>query len=104
MIELNLGIYEGDIDVINFNNYLDLSEYILELKRFNCIWVVTGEGEYSEIVISENIDKINFLVLSEHWKELHDKKDCKFFIQEYQSFEDAYKVALDMREGHPKML
>jgi len=29
-------------------------------------------------------------------------KSNVYFIQEYQTFEDAYRVALDMRETNPK--
>ena len=76
-----------------------LIEYMEELKQFNCIWLATTDGEFGEIIITENLTKLLLALAHDHW-ELKD--GCNFYVQEYQTYEDAYKVALDMREGNPK--
>ena len=101
MITLCLGIYEGDIEQIPFDSVNSLIDYIEELKMFNCIWLVTEDGENGEIMITENIDKIITAIGTDHWN-LCSQKDSMFHLQEYQTYEDAYAVALDMREENPK--
>lgn len=95
MINLHLAIYDGDIPTIPFVNKEDLIDYIYELKKFECVWLFKPKDEDSEIIITESIDflisVINIIELS---------KDI--FLQEYQSYEDAYATALDMKEINPK--
>lgn len=98
MITIHLAIYEGDIKELNFETKIDLIDYVKDLIDFNCIWLATnGDQEnpiFQEIVITENIfEIINFIQRIE---------SEVLFIQEYQSYEDAYAVALDMRETNPK--
>lgn len=101
MIHLNLAIYEGDVEVLDFDNILLLCEYLQELKSFDCIWLATDDGEKDEIVITENLDTLMNAVYGGHFPSLLHQ-ESNFFVQEYQTYEDAYKVALDMREGNPK--
>jgi len=101
MINLHLGIYDGDVAVIKFNTQTELSDYLQELERFDCIWLATKDFEKGEILITENLQTLISSVENLHFDLLCDTpKD--FFVQEYQTYEDAYKVALDMREGNPK--
>ena len=98
MITIHLAIYEGDAKELNFETKSDLIDYVKELIDFNCIWLATnGDQEnpiFQEIVITENIfEIINFIKRIE---------SDLLFIQEYQSYEDAYEVALGMRETNPK--
>jgi len=98
MITIHLAIYEGDVKELNFENKKDLIDYVKQLIDFDCIWLATnGDQEnpiFQEIVITENIfEIINFIKRIE---------SDVLFIQEYQSYEDAYAVALDMREPNQK--
>jgi len=97
---LQLAIGEGDVQEIPFKSPVDLIEYIQELKRFECIWLVTDDdGE--EIIITESIDTVHLAIDCDLWN-LNLKKNTNLFFQEYQSFESAYAVSLTMREGNPK--
>ena len=101
MIHLNLGIYNGDIDVIPFNTQAELCEYLKELDMFDCIWLATEEGEKGEILITENLQTLISAVENSHFNLLWNSPQ-NFHVQEYQTYEDAYKVALDMRETSPR--
>jgi hypothetical protein len=96
MITLHLAIYSGDVERMEFINRRELTNFILELKKFDCIWLFTDDGENGEIIITENISILVNAFLSNilQGNTLH--------LQEYQTYEDAYAVALDMREGNPK--
>jgi hypothetical protein len=97
MIELHLAIYDGDVLRIKFNNKNELLDYLKELKSFDCIWLVTDDCEFGEILITQNLDT----VINCFKKNMFSILD-KLFVQEYQTYEDAYKVALGMRESNPK--
>jgi septum formation inhibitor-activating ATPase MinD len=101
MIKLNLAIYDGAVEVINFNTQNELCEYLQELKMFDCIWLATDDGENGEILITENLQTLINAVKNSHFNLLCDSPQ-NFFVQEYQTYEDAYKVALDMRETNPR--
>lgn len=57
-----------------------------------------GEREDTEIFVTENLSLINEVIST---KELEFSFCIDFHLQEYESFEDAYAVALSMREGNP---
>lgn len=101
MITLHLGIYDGDVEVIKFNTQNELCEYLKELDRFDCIWLATEDGEKGEVLITENLQTLISAVKNSHFNLLWNSPQ-NFFVQEYQTYEDAYKVALDMREPNPK--
>jgi len=101
MVYLNLAIYEGEIEVIKFITLSELCEYLQELERFDCIWLATEDGEKGEILITENVQTLINAVKNGHFNLLWNSPQ-NFFVQEYQSYEDAYKVALDMRETNPR--
>ena len=46
------------------------------------------------------IDDCNYFII-ELLEGLFNKNNIDIHLQEYESFEDAYKVALDMRECNP---
>ena len=100
MIKLHLAIYSGDVETIDFDNLQELCEYINELKQFNCIWLATSDGEDGEIIVTEDITRLIFLVTCNYFIDLNE--NTIMHLQEYQNYEDAYNVALDMREGNPK--
>ena len=101
MIHLHLAIGEGDSQEIKFFTGTDLADYLQELKPFDCIWLATPEGEKGEILITESVDLLCESVRNGFFNLLWNSPQ-HFFVQEYQSFESAYAVALDMREGHEK--
>lgn len=108
MIILNLAIHDGEVEVMEFKTVEELIEFIEELKRFDCIWLVADESDINdditsscEILITEDVYTI-ISAIGVDFFSCSLRKDSKLFIQEYQSYEDAYKVALDMREGNPK--
>ena len=97
MIHLNLGIYDGAVEVIKFNLISELCEYLKELEMFDCIWLATEDGEKGEILITENLQTLISAVENSHFNLVWNSPQ-NFHVQEYQTYEDAYKVALDMRE------
>lgn len=98
MIKLHLAIGTGteNIPVLEYENKEELIDYLHELKMFDCVWLATENGELSEILITENLTTLI------KWIENDFMNLETIFIQEYQSYEDAYAVALDMREGNAK--
>jgi len=109
MIKLNLCIGEGDPQESSYSTIAELVEYLEYLKAFDCIWLATTEGENAEILVTESIDLIcecvknGFFSIPWHfYNQNANRTPINFFVQEYQTFEAAYDVALSMREGHDK--
>jgi hypothetical protein len=100
MIKLQIAIGEGDVQPFYFQSVNDLVDYIKECKSINAIWLATDEAT-DEILITENIEKIIIAILFDYW-DLALDKDSIFYLQEYQSYEDAFAVALSMKENNPK--
>jgi hypothetical protein len=101
MIKLNICIGEGDCAEIPFANTSDLLEYIEELKRIDCIWVIGQDEEPSELLITENVNTIIKSIEMDFW-DINLVKDSNIFIQQYESYEAAYDVALDLKEPNPR--
>lgn len=95
MIKLNLGIGEGDVKIYNFKNIAKLCKFISEFKKYDCIWVFAEDGD-GEIIITKSIDNIIKTIKANIFNNM------EFFMQEYQTYEDAYAVALNMKEINPK--
>ena len=82
--------------------YLFATEFDLEniedkdLKRFK------DSNKDKEIFIESSIHLLyNTLNHTKQGSSYSGEIDFVFFLQEYESFEDAYKVALSMREPNP---
>ena len=98
MIKLGLGIGEGDVKYFEFNNKESLIDFVLELIRFDTIWLVADEDiDNGEVLVTENLNTIVNAI------------NCNLFdltnglsIFDNTTFEDAYSVSLSMREGNPK--
>jgi len=101
MIKLHLCIGKGDPQETEYFTSNQLADYLQELKAFDCIWLATPEGEKGEILITESVDLLCDSVKNGFFNLLWNSP-TNFFVQEYQSFESAYAVALSMREGHSK--
>ena len=101
MIHLNLGIYSGDIKLYKFNTQTELCEFLKELSRFDCIWLAADDSEKGEVLITENLQTLISAIEHSHFNLLWNSPQ-NFYVQEYQTYEDAYKVALNMRESNSR--
>ena len=99
-VTTHIAIHSGDIPKLEFETPKELIDYILLLDRFDCVWLVTTDCENCEIVITESVDFICHLL---GVKSFH-QGNSTLYIQEYPTYEEAYIVALDMKEGNPKAL
>ena len=104
----------GDIPCAEFKEFSHLITYIdgnilnrVSRKPVIYLMAITLENQTPqqesefEILVTKFPDMVGrFLILLDEWA-LKQKHNAKIFLQEYESFEDAYKVALDMRECSP---
>jgi len=111
MIELYYaegGDYKKDIVKINLKDKEELSEFmdgIVAKDDGNTVYLFTSDysfnpkdefNEYSkEVYVESDPSVISMLI-----KNNLDYSNCALHLFEYFSFEDAYKTALDMREGN----
>ena len=83
-------------------------KYDEDVKHFDSVYLFAIESNHLEgdvIIIEDTIEGLliaNDLILSLINAELEydDKLNVNFFIQEYSTYEDAYEVALIMRENN----
>lgn len=104
MTELHWAdLYLGDKDIpcLIFNSKKELIDHVCvkltvedtEIKVY-LISIENHEGENSPVFVEENpLNIFHFLVTNTKTPTIF-----KCFIQEYRSYEEAYKVALDMKE------
>ena len=83
-----------DVKVQKFKTQEGLKKFIASIQDDGSIWLLGAESQYSELYISENLRVIRYC--------LNDliKTSIVLFIHRYETFEDAYKIALAMKEGH----
>lgn len=95
--KVDLGLY--DIPCIEFNKHSEMIDFIDEkcINRMGkIVWLIAKE-DFTDLFISESYLSIqDFLSKKYTWQTTGN-----YFLQEYTSFEDAYKVALDMAEISP---
>ena len=96
-VTLYIGIGEGDVVSYIFESLKELVDFISRLEDFNCVWLMTTNSPDYEIVITESISFMCHLLAV---KSFHGG-DNILHIHEYPTYEDAYKVALDMRADKP---
>ena len=101
-ITLNMGIGSGDIQTLTFYTDKDVLEYIDTLVEYDCVWLITEDGEQGEIRISESASVVHQVVMFRLMSAVLLDEDVKFHIHEYESYESAYAVALNMKEDSPK--
>lgn len=101
MIKIHLAIHSGDPSDMEFDTLQELREFIFELVEFDVVWLVADNKppEISEILITESIQQINDCLTNGFFGSLENEV---LFIQEYPTYEDAYAVALMIRENNPK--
>ena len=100
MIELHYFEYEK-LEILRFYTTAELVKHLAKLSSKKHVWLATENGVDGEIMITESIDSLISAVKAGVFKLLWNSPQ-KFFIQQYDSYEDAYAVALDMREPNPK--
>jgi hypothetical protein len=90
---------QGEIPCYEFQRFQDLINWIFdkydEFTKYNMVFLMAAEGEnFDEVLIGEDIGIIveQMEVISEYLDQY------KYFLQEYSSYEEAYKVALSMKE------
>ena len=89
----------NDVVCYDFKNHSEMIDFIDEKcvhRNGKVVWLF-GKGESTDIFISENHLSIqDFLSKKYLWNVSDD-----YFLQEYTSFSEAYKVALNMVETSP---
>ena len=81
----------------------ELIDFLLEIKRKNTVFLLGIEKKddnkalvMDEVFISESLSSIMYFIECNTKKYENDEVDI--FLQEYLSYEEAYKVALSMKE------
>jgi len=92
------NIDKNEIESLGFKKHRQMIDFIDEkcFQRRGIVWLIAKKGS-SDVFISESHLSIqDFLQKKFTW-------NCVgiYFLQEYTSFEDAYKVALGMAEISP---
>ena len=104
MIQLNYfdDDFDGDPLLIEFKKEVDLSDWLAEhgeiknlFKTSENVWLVTNGCEHHEVFITDKWDIICTLLFDGY---LSSTKSKKVHIHHYDTWEDAYAVALSMRE------
>ena len=101
MITLYLGLGKGDVGKFELNSTNELLDYLEKFKQYDRVWLCSGKSPNTEIVITESIEVVQQAIAHDNW-DVSLEKNSELHIHEYGSYEDAYKVALDMREGNSK--
>jgi len=93
----------SDIEELSFNTLKELTSFIYNttLQQKDIVFVITfrlinDDCCKSPIFITE--DSSEFISLISHSPSFYEEFVDTYFLQEYESYEDAYSVALDMRE------
>ena len=90
---------QGDIPCFEFKKHSDMIDFIDEKcinRNGQVVWLLAKEG-FTDVFVSESHLSIqDFLNKKSVWQTTGN-----YFLQEYPSFQDAYKVALDMAEISP---
>lgn len=100
---------EGDIPVFEFEKIDSMIEFIKKNetgKKRQVYLFTTHPCEDNEIIVSEYISFITSCIDSEDLASPQDgvfgyPLNADFHLQAYESYESAYAVALDMKEGNP---
>lgn len=95
----------GDIKKIEFNNF---GEHVGKSKMWQklheitknkngIVWLVSFK---EEVFVTDSVLNLHIFIETIHSMDV-DIVEADIFLQEYKSFESAYKVALDMQEIKP---
>jgi len=99
MITLHLALNSSkDIEEKEFKCFNDYADFILSISHIESVWLLTG-GNDKEILVTENLE---FTFIPADFGMIPDINNAVIYLQEYNTYEDAYRVALSMREVNPK--
>jgi hypothetical protein len=102
MILLHLGIGEGDIKTKSFFTLVELVSYLKkELSKYDCVFLATEDGEKGELLITEKLETLIFAISKGYFNLLWNSPQ-NFHLHQYETYEDAYSVALHMKEENKK--
>lgn len=94
---IDLG--ENDIPCYDFNSHKKMIDFIDKVcygRGGDKVWLI-AKDDLQDIFISESYITIqSFLHNMVGWKTIGS-----YYLQEYSSYEEAYKVALSMKEDSP---
>ena len=100
MINLHLAIQEKDAQLLKFNDNSSIIKFLETLKNHDCIWLICDDNNDGEIIITENLHTVLEAISMNQFGAFFGEQN--FYIQQYTNYEDAYKVALNIREVNPK--
>jgi hypothetical protein len=95
--ELNIDLDQQDIPVYEFKEFKELVNFVFKKSKDNrdeCVFVIAKDFKTTCPFITDNKFDIEFIL--EKMPSMGFKSDT--FIYEMPSFEDAYKLALDLVE------
>ena len=95
MITLDLSQKKGCSIVLKFKNIEMLKEDISYKCDNKKVWLITPSKADSEIIVTKD-----FKVVLNTFSSAPFKNEPSFYLMAFESFEKAYKVALDMREPY----
>lgn len=106
MIKLNIGIGEGDVDILTFENKDDLQSFIGSLDFVDSVWLVSCNCDPMPCVfVHEDVLYINTFVEHVLLGSTPDEEcsdiEMELHLHQYDSYEDAFKVATDFFEENP---
>lgn len=84
------------------DEFIDKNESLVPIEDYinfkkDTVWLLTTDAEHPEITITDNLYEICDQYLLFHLV----MKPKNVFFQAYSSYEEAYEVALLMKEEHP---
>ncbi len=89
-----LTIYIGDNETkYEIKTPMFFNKLMERLKPIQGVWLFTKNGEHGEIFVTENIETI---ITAFHYI-LKDLKREQYRLQHYDTYNEAYDVALEMK-------
>ena len=94
------------IELKTGKDYINLLKSVYAKDDKKTVYLFTSNFCFDPNDVHNEFDKeiyieSNFNLIYSAALRILDQGDTEIFLQEYESFEDAYKVALDMRECNP---
>ncbi len=104
-MKLHLGLESHkEITEHEFESYAELYRFICDITHDKSVWLFAVDGldigKTQELVIVQELFYLKKLIIG-FLSSLNGDYYENFHLQEYPSFEEAYKVALDMQETSP---
>jgi len=113
MVKLNISTCKEETKEVvlsSIGEFFELIHHLIDIDDGDSVWVLAIEDEddilcSGYIGISHGLLQISQYLENCHFLGCHKLEEgdteTTFYLQEYKSFEDAYAVALGMREPNP---